>query len=114
MATTTAEVMEEVKSLFAKLNQRVDMLDTEQKKLGELLTSQSGQMAAEFKPGMERMNSDLDALMREFKNYQLSVLKPAIKGLAGVGFDSPTVKHEVKTAFIEAIRANARGDTYLD
>lgn len=111
MATTTKEVMEEVNSLFYKLNQRVDMLDKEQKKLGDLLTSQSGAMPAEYKDGMDRMNRDIDALMHEFRDMQLNMSKPALKGL--VGYDSPGVKREVKTAFIEALKAHAKGDTYL-
>jgi HK97 family phage major capsid protein len=111
--STLTEIMEKVNDISTKLNNRVEMLDKEQKRIGDLLTSQTGQMPAEFKDGMSRMNNDLDVLMREFNNLQLNLSKPGAKHFA-MGYDSPTVKHEVKTAFIEAIKAVAKGDVYLN
>ncbi len=111
--STLTEIMEKVNDISVKLNNRVEMLDKEQKRIGELLTSQSGQMPAEFKDGMSRMNNDLDILMREFNNLQLNLSKPGLKFQANMGYDSPTVKHEVKQAFIEAIKAVAKDDVYL-
>jgi HK97 family phage major capsid protein len=105
--------MEKVNDISTKLNNRVEMLDKEQKRIGDLLTSQTGQMPAEFKDGMSRMNNDLDVLMREFNNLQLYLSKPGAKHFA-MGYDSPTIKNEVKTAFIEAIKAVAKGDDYLN
>ena len=111
MPTTATEVMEEVRKLFTDLNARVDMLDTEQKRIGAALTSNSGDMPAEFKDGMKRMNGDIDALMREFKTFQLKSLKPGMAQFAA-GYDSPTVKQEAKKALISAIKQVAlAGDT---
>lgn len=114
MATTIKEVVDEVQSLFYKMNQRVDMLDKEQKRIGDALTSQAGGMPAEFKDGMSRMNSDIDALMRQFRDFQINLARPGFKSMGITnGYDSPTVKREVKQAFIEALRAHAKGDVYL-
>lgn len=115
MATTTIkEVVDEVQGLFYKMNQRVDMLDKEQKRIGDLLTSQNGTMPTEFKDGMSRMNSDIDALMRQFRDFQINLARPGFKSLGiSNNYDSPTVKREVKQAFIETLRAHAKGDQYL-
>ena len=107
--TDLTAVVDKVEALFAQMGARVDMLDQEQKRLGELLTSQSAQMPAEFKDGMARMNGDIDALMQEFKRMQMKALKPGISSLAMTGgFDSPTVKQEAKRAFMSAIKSYCR------
>jgi HK97 family phage major capsid protein len=113
---TLRDIMDEVKGITYKLNERVDMLDKEQKHLGDVLTSQSAQMPAEYKDGMARMNADLNGLMKDFRDMQLAALRP---GIIVAGYDSPQVKaqvakHEAKSSFIAAIKASAKGDTYLD
>lgn len=94
---TLTDIMDEVQGLAAQLNSRVDMLDKEQKKLGEELTSKSGHMPAEFKASIDALNGRIDELMAQVKETQLVSKRPRLA--SETKRQSPGIK-----AFLKAMR----------
>lgn len=95
--TTLTDIMEEVKSIKHELDSRVDTLDQEQKKLGEALTSKAGEMPAEYKSSIEKMQKDIDRLMEAVDKERIERARPGIAS-----------KHREKSkehrAFMKAMR----------
>lgn len=73
---TIADLVNEVKTLHHELTNRVEMLDKEQKKLGEALTSKSGQLPAEYKDSINELNGRIDTLMVMIKEADLERKRP--------------------------------------
>lgn len=100
---TLTDIMDEVKSIAHTLNSRVDTLDKEQKKLGETLTSKTGQMPAEYKESFERMNAQINSLLDAINEMRVAAQRPPLQQEKK---DLPARK-----AFLKAIRH--RGDLSL-
>ncbi len=73
---TLTDIMEEVNKVSADLRSRVDTLDSEQKKLGENLTSKSGAMPAEYKSAIDGLNGRINELMDEVNKAKVEALRP--------------------------------------
>ncbi len=100
---TLQDVMTEVQTIAYELRRRVDVLDKEQKKIGEALTSKTGNMPAEYKESFDRMNERINELMDEVKKRQVEAQRPPLAG--GQKAQSPAT-----AAFIKAIRHGGRLD----
>jgi HK97 family phage major capsid protein len=117
MAVT--DILNEVKTLHHDLKGRVDVLDKEQKKLGEELISKTGQMPAEYKENMDKIGnriSDLENLITTQSNelksatasldeYRLSNQRPPL--LSKDGKKEWSAHHN---SFIKAIRSAGKFD----
>jgi HK97 family phage major capsid protein len=87
-ALEVKELVDETKSLHAKLMQRVDESDKERKEAHESLTSQTAKMFGEATATIERINAEFaklqekyDALDRERKEAQLAANRPPFHGV---------------------------------
>lgn len=102
------EIQEQTKKLFADLNSRVELLDKETKTIGEKMTSQTGQVPAEFKASIDRMNADLNTLMEQVKEAQIEAKRPKTLG-KDTGVQSVATK-----AFLKAMKHGAQFREHLD
>lgn len=75
---TLNDIMEEVKGISHQLNERIDVLDKEQKQIGENLTSKTGEFPAEYKESLDRMQRDLDSLMTKVDQTRIEAARPNI------------------------------------
>lgn len=74
------DYIDEIKTLTHDLRNRVDVLDKEQKKLGEELTSKTGQMPAENKENIDKIGNRISELEKILEN-QSNELKSTTKSL---------------------------------
>lgn len=97
---TLTDIAGQVETIAQQLSQRVEDIDREQKKRYDDLASKTGQVPAEYKESLDRMNADINRLMDEIKEMRLRVSRPA--ALDGAGGSTP---REARAAFLKAIRA---------
>jgi HK97 family phage major capsid protein len=75
---TLTDIMSEVQTITHDLRSRVDTLDKEQKKLGEDLTSKTGQLPAEYKSSIDQLNGRIDQLMKSVDDARIAALRPGL------------------------------------
>jgi HK97 family phage major capsid protein len=97
---TLTDIMDEVKQIGSGLSARVDLIDKEQKALGEALTSKTGEMPAEYKAGMERMQKDIDALLEKVEQARIEEARPKLA-------TKRQEKSKEHQAFMKAMRLQA-------
>ncbi len=97
---TLADIMDEVKSIKTGLDARVDLIDKEQKKLGEALTSKTGEMPAEYKSSIEKMQKDIDSLLEKVEQARIEEARPKLAS----GRQEKSREHKT---FLKAMRLQA-------
>lgn len=102
----------EIKALTHDLRSRVDVLDKEQKKLGEELTSKTGKMPAEHKETLDKISnriSELEAIIekttKSLDEYRLSNQRPPLGGK-----DGKKERSAHHNAFVKAVRSAGKFD----
>ncbi len=100
---TLTDISDEIKSLHKSLSDRVDVLDKEQKKIGDELTSQSAKMPAEYKESIDAMLSRVNALEDHIKNARIAAARPAWDGAS-------QEKSPARKAFFKALRKHGNLD----
>ena len=97
---TLTDIMDEVKQLHSQINTKVEDLDKEQKRLGELLTSKTGEMPAEHKAWQEKINTQIDELMAKVDRARIEAARPGIAA-------KRREKGKMHAAFMKAMRKQA-------
>ncbi len=94
---TLVDIMDEVKTLASEINGRIDLIDKEQKKIGEELASKTANLPAEQKQTTDRLNTRIDELMANVDAARIEASRP---GLAA----NRKEKSREHKAFIKAMR----------
>src|SRR5579859_4457128 len=105
--TTLTDIMNEVKGLSHDLSNRVDVLDREQKRIKEDLTSKTGAMPAEYKSNIDALNNRINELMAKVDEARIEAARPALHGSS-----EKKEKSAATRAFLKALQK--KGDlSYL-
>ena len=103
--STLMDIIDEVKTLHKGISDRVDMLDLEQKKIGETLTSKTGAMPGEYKQALNDMNERINVLLDSINSLRIAAARPPLSG-------SKKEKSPATKAFLKAM--HKKGDlSYL-
>jgi len=100
---TLNDIMDEVQSLAHGLRERVDVLDKEQKRLGEAITSKTGQMPGEYKESIDKMNDRINVLMDRIDQARIEKARPSLAG-------EKKERSEHHVAFIKAMKQQGNLD----
>lgn len=116
MSVSTVDIKElvnEVRSLHADLNHRVDESDKERKSAHESLTSQTGKMFGEMTETVNRINTKFkeleekyEALDLERKQEQIALQRPALHGVQSRGKKQRSAAHQ---AWMKALKTRDNG-----
>lgn len=101
---TLTDIQNTVEKTLHDLRSRVDVLDKEQKRIGEELTSKTGQMPAEYKSQIDALNEEINRAMDAINEMRVAAQRPALARGAETK-DNPQRK-----AFFSAIRKHGRID----
>jgi HK97 family phage major capsid protein len=97
---TLMDIMDEVKTLHKQIDDKVTLLDKEQKKLGEELTSKTAMMPAEFKEWQLQVNTRIDELLEKVDKARIEAARPGITS-------NTKERSKEHKAFIRAMRCHA-------
>jgi HK97 family phage major capsid protein len=97
---TLMDILDEVKTLHAQIDSKVDLLDKEQKKLGEALTSKTALMPAEYKEWQTQVNTRIDELLKKVDKARIEAARPGIAA-------NRKEKSKEHQAFMRAMKCHA-------